>query len=384
LHRDILVVGGGVIGCSIAYNLAKKGCSVTVLERDRIGAHASSAAAGMLGAQAEMDRPGPLVAAGLKSRAMFPGLAEDLLDKTGLDIELNRTGLLKLAFNETEAERLQKRGEWQRQAGQTAKWLSVTECFELEPGLSDQIVGALYLPDDYQVSAPRLTCAFARAASRLGVKFVEGCQVYSFHREGRRVTGISTSLGTERADLVILATGAWTEWVAKELEISLPMVPVKGESLALKCPHPIQKHTLFGEEVYLVPKANGEIIVGATEKRGQMDRQVRAEAIRNLLDWAIKAVPALREANLSRVWAGIRPGSADNLPYIGPWEEYDNLYIASGHYRNGILLSPLTGEWITRMIFGETSEEWEPFSPMRLLKAEGGKDEKNSTKRSAL
>jgi glycine oxidase len=150
------------------------------------------------------------------------------------------------------------------------------------------------------------------------------------------------------------------------------MTPVKGESLALKTNHLPLRYTVFGTDGYLVPKASGEIVVGATEVPGQMSQGVSAQATQALLSMALRYVPALADATVTRVYASVRPGSPDGLPYIGKWEGIENLYIATGHYRNGILLSPLTGEWITRMIMGEESEDWKPFSPMRLAKQEGG------------
>ncbi|SEN05753.1 glycine oxidase ThiO [Lihuaxuella thermophila] len=367
MHKDVVIIGGGVIGCSIAYYLAKAGVKSIVLERDRIGAHASSAAAGMLGAQSEMTDPGPLTQLCLSSRAMFPSLQEELLEETGLDIELNRTGLLKVAFSEEEAEHLQRRGSWQMKAGQTVRWLDRAECLDIEQELSSQAVGALFLPEDYQVSAPRLTQAFALAAQKRGAVIAEGCRVVAVRQNRGEITEVVTNEGNFYPKWVVLAAGAWSRWIAEWLGLNLPVFPIKGESLSIRPKRPLFRHTLFTEKAYLVPKADGQIIVGATEKPHQMGKQVSAEAIQQLLQAAITIVPALGEGEVTRFWASFRPGSEDGQPYLGRFSAVSNLFVASGHQRNGILLSPATGHLMTQLILGEEPAELKAFQPDRIL-----------------
>lgn len=369
MRKDVLIIGGGVIGCAVAYYLAKEGIRSVVLERDTIGAHASSAAAGMLGAQSEMSAPGPLTDLCLRSRALFPSLQAELLEITGLDIELNQSGLLKVAFEEEEAHRLMARGKWQKSIGQKADWLHPSDLRELVPALHSKAVGALYLPDDGQVSAPRLTRAFALAAQNLGAEIVEGCQVIDVKRDGERIEEVVTSHGKWRAEWVVLATGAWSRWVANWLDLHLPVYAIKGESLSLTPAQPLFTHTIFTERVYLVPKVDGQVIVGATEKPHDWSVEVSAEAIQTLLQSAIQTVPALAHGKLNRFWASARPGSSDGTPFIGPITAIANLLVASGHQRNGILLSPITGQSIAQLILEKELEWIRPFHPERLLLA---------------
>ncbi len=360
-HSDVVIVGGGLIGSSIAFYLAKTGTKVVVLERDQIGAHSSSAAAGMLGAHAEMSHPGSLADACLKSHSMFPELAEELLEITGLDIELNRYGLLKPALTENEANELKEEAKWQQ-----AVWWDRTECKEKEEFLGEEVVGGLFIPEDYQVSAPRLTQAFARAAQHFNAEFIEGCQVFDILVKENRVHKLVTSDGEWTADTVVLATGAWTGWISRLLGINLPVYPVKGEALAAHTSRPLLKHTLFGNGVYIVPKANGELIIGATEKERQLDPSVTVDAVCTLLTKAVRYFPVLKEMKISRVWAGIRPGTPDQMPYIGWLDPIDNMIVASGHYRNGILLSPWTGQVVSRIIHGKEAD-LSPFTPLRAI-----------------
>ncbi|MGA8941873.1 MAG: glycine oxidase ThiO [Thermoactinomyces sp.] len=360
-HSDVIVVGGGLIGSAIAFFLAKSGTKVVVLERDRIGAHSSSAAAGMLGAQAEMSHPGPLADACLKSHSMFPALAEELLEITGLDIEMNRKGLLKPALTETEANELKELAKWQR-----AVWLDRRECQEKEEFLGEEVIGCLFFPEDYQVSAPRLTQAFARAARHWNARFIEGCQVIDIQVKDNRVQKLVTSNGVWTAETVVLATGAWTGWIARLLGINLPVYPVKGEALAAYANRTLLQHTLYGKGVYIVPKANGELIIGATEKENQLDTSVTIDAVYTLLEKAIRYYPILKELKVSRVWAGIRPGTPDQMPYIGKLAPLENLIVASGHYRNGILLSPWTGQVVSEIIHGK-ERDLSPFAPLRFI-----------------
>lgn len=362
-HSDVLIIGGGIIGSSIAFHLAKEKAGVTVLERDRAGVHASSAAAGMLGAQVEIHQPGPFADVCLKSRSMFPKLAEELRELTGLDIELNRSGLLKPALTKEEAVRLKERTKWQKTI-----WLDRKECLEKEELLGEEVMGGLFFPDEYQVSAPLLTQACARAAQQRGAEFIEDCQVIDFCVRNGRIEKVITSQGTWTADTVVLATGAWTGIALRRLGVNVPVFPVKGESLALQTPRLLLKHTIFGNEVYIVPKANGELVIGATEKEHQWDPGVTAGAALKLLSRAARYFPAVKDLNISRMWASVRPGTPDKLPLIGKLENIEDCIVAAGHFRNGILLSPWTGQVVTRLILGKKVEGLTPFDPRRLLR----------------
>lgn len=367
LHeRDVVVVGGGVIGCAIAYYLAKRGARVTVLERDLIGSHASSAAAGILGAQVEMAEPGPMSELCMKSRSMFPDLASELYRLTGIDIELIRAGVLRIAWDEGEAATLRERGTWQRDHGETADWWDRDRVRSVEPAVSDRIEGALYISGDFHVSSSRLTRAFSYAAELLGAELIERCEVTALHAEKDRVERVESDRGTFRAEHVVLAAGAWSGSLAGKLGLRLPVVPIKGESLAVYPRRELFERTLFSEGCYLVPKADGRVIVGATERAGDFSGWVTMDAIRQLTSEAVRLVPELADSTFIRAWSSVRPGSPDGLPYIGRFGKYRNLLVATGHFRNGILLSPITGQRITELIEGEEVPDLEPFYPDRL------------------
>lgn len=365
MQTDVLIVGGGVMGSSVAYHLAKRGKKSVLLERDKIGSHASSAAAGMLGAQGEMDEPGPLTDFCLTGRSMFSTLSTELLELTGIDIELNEAGLLKLAYSEEDVERLQARKAWQTANGLTALWLEPQDCLELEPQLYSDVRGALFLPFDWQVSAPKLTLALATAARNLGVQIMEQTEVLAIKRQRGRQWCVETAAGRWIAEQIVITTGAWAHFLANSIGWELAVSPVRGESLALLPKRSLFQHTLFGPGCYLVPKANGEIIVGATERAGVWEEEVTAEAVMSLLHSAIKMVPELKESVMVRSWAGLRPRTHDGLPYIGTLGDLDNAVVATGHYRNGILLSAATGDAVARLILGEMVPEIAAFSPNR-------------------
>ncbi|SFJ08019.1 glycine oxidase ThiO [Thermoflavimicrobium dichotomicum] len=366
MNRDVLIIGGGVIGSSIAYYLAKQGVKVTVLERDRIAAHASSSAAGMLGAQSEMEQPDPLVDLCLASRSMFPQLQKELVEVTGIDIELNQAGLLKVATHEETAERLKWRGKWQREMGLEAIWFEPYELYDKEPKLASRSLGALYLPNDYQVSAPKLTRAFAQGAKQFGAEFIEHAEVIEVQCEKEQVVAVHTRTERYHADQVVIAAGIWSQYIAELCRVPLPMKPLKGESLAIKPSYPLIQHTIFAERCYLVPKADGQIIVGATEIPDEMSSHVTVKGVNTLLQAALELVPELAQSEWKRCWAGIRPGTNDGKPYLGKISLYSNLYVACGHRRNGILLAPITGKRMAQMIV-DGSVTFDPaFRPERI------------------
>jgi glycine oxidase len=366
---DVVVVGGGVIGCAIAYALVGKGARVTVLERDRIGAHASSAAAGMLGAQVEMTHPGPMVNLCLESRALYPRWQQQLKEETGLDIEWTEAGLLRLAHTAAEVESLRKREQWQRQTGLDATWLEKEPLRMLEPALSSEWSGALRIPGDGHVSAPRLVQALAQGIRSRGGFIREGVDVRDVRTMGKQVVEVETSSGSFACDNVVLSAGAWLSHFVSRLGGEIPIMPVKGESLALRPHRPLFRQTLFGPHgVYLVPKSDGRVIVGATEQEGETRPGVTAEGAAWLLMESIRMVPKLKEAEWVDAWSGLRPRTPDGLPVLGRLSPWKNVFVAGGHYRNGILLAPVTGEGIAEWIAGGKEPDWEAFSPNRFQK----------------
>ncbi|TYR79033.1 glycine oxidase ThiO [Priestia megaterium] len=349
-HYDMLIVGGGVIGLSIAYQLSKLGSSVAVFERNRLGCEASSAAAGILGAQAEIDEEGPLLDLAIQSRSMFPSIVEELKEKTNIDVELIKEGLLKVATTEEEAQVLQRKASCHQRWDENVKWLEAKEAQAIEKGLADNIHGAISIPGDGQLAPEKLTQAFAQGALYHHTKIYEYCNVYSLITEKNKVKGIHTSSGTFYGGAVILTTGSWGKELLPNAD-HLEVFPVKGECVSVRSDKNLLKKTIFLDEgFYLVPKAGGRIVIGATKISHDYTKTVSAKAIQALLEKATRLLPSLSEAEFEKAWAGLRPQTNDGWPYLGPHPTVEGLHMAFGHYRNGILLSAVTGKIIAEAV----------------------------------
>jgi len=364
---DVAVVGGGVIGCSVAYHAARRGAKVALFEAERIGSGASSAAAGMLNAQAESHGPGPLLDLLLESRKMHKPLSEELYEVTGLDPEYVWAGTLRVATDEAFAEKLAAEHSWQRGEGLSTRWLDADEARELEPGLSPATIAALYLPEDGQVNSPRLVRALALAAASRGARVEEAARVVGFLTERGRVTGVRTVEQEIPAGSVVLAGGVASGRLAGEIGTPLPVRPVKGEILSVTArPVPV-KANVWDDRCYLVPKRDGRVVVGATEEPGVHDRRPTLSGVAHLSGSAIALVPSLARAHFAGAWGGLRPTVPDGYPVLGPEGGLEGLLIATGHYRNGVLLAPITGEVVSALALGEPPPmDISPFSPQRF------------------
>ena len=365
-HYDVAIVGGGIIGASVAFQLAKRHFRVGVIEKGRMASQASSAAAGMLGAQSEFSEESPLIPLALKSRAMVPRLAEELKELTGIDIGLVQKGMLKVAVTEEEAVALRRHYEFWRHTDYPARWLSGDELAEMEPHISRDLTGVMHIPSDGQVSAPDFALAFANASIVYGAKWHEYTEFIDLQRENHSYV-ICTNHGEIAADAVVVAAGAWSSRVLEKAGISLPMYPVKGECLLVKTEKPLIQATIFAKNgCYIVPKRGNRLLIGATSTPRTFDRKVSIQGIMSLLERAQRLLPELKNAEWEKAWSGIRPQTGDGLPYIGKHPCYERVWVATGHYRNGILLSPITGVLLADLMEGKESEfDLAPFSLTR-------------------
>ncbi|MRG86154.1 glycine oxidase ThiO [Salinibacillus xinjiangensis] len=361
---DAIVIGGGVNGGSVAYQLAKRGKKVLVLEKDRIASKASGAAAGMIAAQAELQDDDPLFQLARKSRKRFASLAEELKDLSGVDIELINKGMYKVALTDQEVHEYKQIIDIQKRAGEHAEWVTGDEVRKQEANVSDDILGAMYIEHDGHVSAPQLSQAFIKSAAVLGVTIQEFVEVQSILFEGEQVVGVATNEGEYKAENIIVTAGAWSSSFLRQTELDLPVYPVKGECFSVRTHQPLLKSTIFSHGCYLVPKKGGRIIVGATVKPHTYNQQVSVEGVAGLLEKAKHLLPSIGEAEWDQTWAGIRPQTADGLPYLGEHPTYNGLFVATGHFRNGILLSPITGEIMADLI--ERKEPAIDVHPFRL------------------
>ncbi|MGY4691257.1 glycine oxidase ThiO [Salibacterium sp. K-3] len=363
---DVLVIGGGINGSSIAYQTASRNRRTAVLEKTTTGAEASSAAAGMLGAQSEMKEYSPFFEFARQSRDMFPDLIPELEEKSGTAVSYVCNGMLKVADTPAEKSRLEQMYYFQKQAGEQVEWLEPEQVKAVDKSVAEGHFGALYIYGDGQVKAPELTRAYAGAAVREGADFYEYTPVLRFILDGSRVTGVETPQGYFYADQIVLAGGAWSRFIPPFGGQLPPLIPVKGECVGLHSREPILEKTVHASDFYIVPKPGGSIIIGATEREGEMGKEVSAEAVQTLLHKACRLVPGLSRASWERTWSGVRPQSLDGKPYLGQ-TAFDGLWMAAGHYRNGILLSALTGKWMAEVLEGDAAEtEWlTAFSPQR-------------------
>jgi glycine oxidase len=364
IHADVVIIGGGVIGLSIARALARRGVrDVCLVERGGLGAEASSAAGGMLLPQVEADGHDDFFALACRSRDLYPSLAVELRDETGIDIELDTTGTLYLALNEQDYEDIEQRYEWQTRAGLAVELLTSAAARELEPCISEATFGALRFPNDIQVENRRLVTALANSVNALGVTTLTETTVEKLVIDSHRITGVQTSRGELSCRTVVLAAGTWSSFIRPNPAIT----PVRGQMVCLESKPQLTRHVIFSPRGYLVPRQDGRLLAGSTSENAGFAKRVTAGGIATILRQALEISPDVANLPIVDTWAGLRPRAADGLPVLGPCGEIDGLFYATGHYRNGILLAPLTAELISEAIVaGRTSPLLAPFSPDRF------------------
>ncbi len=372
---DIVVVGGGIIGLSIAWSLAKEGLSVTVLEAGQVGGQATAAAAGMLAPLAEALETGPFVTLGLESLRRYPAFVAEIQEESGIDPEMIGPGMLRVAITDEEAYRMGSDWEWQSSLGLSADCLSAKEARLLEPAISPDVRLAIRSPEERNIEPRRLVRALALACVRRGVRIVEGEPVVDFERDGASITAAMSPGQHFSCDGVVIAGGAWSELLGRRLDVTLPIYPVRGQILSLACLPPPIRHTIYGAACYLVPKADGRVVVGATEDEAGYDTRTNVAGLGYLLTMAPGLVPALRGAAFDTAWAGLRPASADGMPILGRLTGWKNAFAACGHFRNGILLAPITGEILAHEIVeSQPHPLTETFRPDRFESLHEGRE----------
>jgi glycine oxidase len=328
--------------------------------------------AGMLAPQTEAHQPDDFFAFGLAGRAEHTRLAPLLQEEAGMDVEHRQTGILRLALEEREAVDLRGRATWQTARGLTATWLSPEQVGDLEPAFAGaagrRLVGALWLPEEGQVRSPRLVQALATAAIRRGATLREGLPAMGLERDGDRIGGVHTAVGLLRAGAVVLAAGAWSGALAGGIGLPLPVEPIKGQIIALGSLMRAPRHILWSDQCYVAPKADGLVVIGATEERTGFDRRPTLSGMLQLALGATTLLPELGRLPVIAQWGGLRPAVPDRLPVIGLAPGYRNLYLATAHFRNGVLLGPLTGKLVTELL-QQRAPSWDlaPYSPERLL-----------------
>jgi len=367
---DVVIVGGGVIGCACAYYLAKAGAGVTLVEKREIAGEASGAAAGMLVPPAEAAASGPFRDLSRAGLALYPELIAGLRDETGIDVQYTDSGLLLTAATEGRAGALRAAVRWSASGGEPGmplEWVEGGPLRALEPALSERLLGAAYSPEARHVNPGLLTQALARGAAGRGATLRQGEGVAGFVRRGGRVAAVRTADGdTVDAGHVVLAAGPWTGRLARRLGAEVPTRPMRGQMLAYRSN--AVRHILWGEDGYLVPKAGGFLFAGATVEDAGFRPRTTARGLSGLRRMARSLVPALGYGEVASAWAGLRPGSPDGLPIIGRLPGWENVYVATGHFRNGILLGPITGKLIAQLIVGEPTEV--PLAPFRAERFE--------------
>jgi glycine oxidase len=365
-EADVLVCGAGVIGCAIAREAASAGLRVTVLDRARPGEEASGAAAGMLTSQAKVEAPGLLPELGRRSAELFPVIARELAEETGVDIGLDRCGTIRLAGDDAEARRIGELVRWQRAAGWPAEEADPRRLVELSAGrlALPQWPGAFF-PEEAVVDTKRFVRALWLSAGRRGARVRPGTAARALRIENGRCVGVETDRDTLSCGVVIDAAGAWAGF-DRSLPFRIPVRPVRGQIVELLDDGPGFPRALHAGAFYIAPRRDGRLLLGSTSEEAGFEKAVTAGAVARLAGEAVARVPGLASARLSRVWSGLRPATPDGLPVLGetPLPGY---LVAAGHFREGILLAPITARILARLARGERPEiDLAPFRVERF------------------
>lgn len=354
---EVAIAGGGIIGCAIARALCRMGMRVTLIERAVVGSEASAAAAGMLGVESETENE-VVLALGRESRSLFPEVLAALREETGVSVESWREGTLYLCFDPGDAERVNQRLQ---SLGARGFRLPAQRARALEPAISSRVESAFLFPDDTRLDNTCLTAAYAQAARRAGCSIREKEQVARVITSSGRVAGVETDLGRIACDLFVNAAGAWAATLAAGLPI--PVTPVRGQMVALDAGRPPFAHALYSPRGYAVSRRDGRVLLGSTRERVGFDRRVTAGGIRRVLAAGLELAPRLVQAPVRHWWAGLRPATPDGVPIVGFDPLVSGYLVATGHYRNGILLAPITARLVAELVQGRDNPL---LAPLRL------------------
>lgn len=349
---DVVIIGGGIIGLSVAFELAGRGASVRVYDTGEPAKAASWAAAGMLAPRTEHLTDDELRSLCESSLSRYPEFAAAVQDASGIDPHLRLDGILHTASSDEELANFARWSDDLSNDGYAADLLSREEALRMEPALGKHLTGALLVHGEGQIDNRRLGRALVRACEARGVRVHTGIESVSLECDSRRALGIRTNVGFVPAGAVVNAAGAWAAHIGGVPSNCIPPVrPVKGEMLAIEIPAGFMCHTTWIPRGYLVPRTGGRLLVGATASESGFEARVTAGGIGQLLAAAIAAVPALRDFSISETWAGLRPATPDERPFLGttPLQGY---FLACGHYRNGILLAPATARLLADALEG--------------------------------
>ena len=357
-RNDILIVGGGIIGCALALELAEEKLSVTVLEKGEPGREASWAAAGMLAPGAEHNGHPASTELARASAELYPGWAAKLAARTSLDLGYRTEGTLLVAFSEEEARVL---------SAVEGEHLTGDELRRREPALSARLVSGVFLPDDHQVDNRVLLEALLQATRGTGVEFRTGTEARELLIESGRAVGVRLADRSRvETGAVVNAAGCWAGRLGPAAARLAPTHPVRGQVVALGREQPLLRHVVRSARAYLVPRADGRLLIGSTMEEVGYDKSVTPGVLRRLLAAAREMVPAAAAMLFAEAWAGLRPDTPDHRPILGA-TDVEDFFVATGHFRNGILLAPITARLLTEVILGRRPTlPLEPFSPLRF------------------
>lgn len=382
-HYDIIIIGGGIIGSSVAYYSAKAGKRVLVVEEKDQASGSAGATDGVVGYHTK--KPGLQLELAIESIAMFSDLSEEL----GMDIEYEEhCGGLQPVENQYQWDLLEAMAKEQSASGVDIRMISIEEAIKIEPQLSPKLMGALYSPTGGKVSPIRLTFAYAAAAKRLGAKYLNQTPVTGIIKDRRRVKGVSTPKGKFYGDKVVIAAGSWSGEIGRLAGVDLPVKPRKGQIVITEQVGPFMKATVqcarynvikfrpetitdanivrTGASLSIEQTEDGALVIGATREFEGFDRETTLEGVEMIVQRAAEFFPALADVHIVRTFAGLRPYTPDGLPLIGSVEKLLGLYVAAGHEGDGIALAPITGKLLAEeMAYGKTSYPIEAFSPNR-------------------
>lgn len=350
---EVVVIGGGIIGCSIAYHLAKEKMDVALIESRQIAGKTTRAAAGMLGAHSEYDDAEVFYPFARQSQMAYAQLEEEIRELSGMDIGLVQGGILKLAYSETDKEAISSILPLP-----TVTWQEAEEVRKQVSNISTAILGAAYIKDDVQVLPAQACRGFSKSAQTLGASIYEYTEVLDIqHRGGSYL--LKTTGGDVACKYVVVANGLWSGRFFSQLGIKHEVIPVKGQCLSVRNRGIPLKYTLFHDHSYIVPRNNGNLVIGATMEENEWDETPNLGGAEVLIAKAKTMLPGVTDLEIDSFWAGLRPKTFDNRPFIGQHPEQDGILFATGHFRNGILMAPATGQMIRDLILGrDVREEW--------------------------